>query len=397
MRVLQLTVSTATRAGGVPVFVGGLTEALTAAGVEVEVFATDLARAPWGLSQRQRTVSTGDIHPGLAGSSPQLFGTRFPRRLARSPDLARALRSAAGDFDVVHIHNLWQHPQLAAYRAARAAGTPYVVSPHGGFDHYLRDRGRARKWLTGRLWQDEMLKQAAAIHVTTPTEQETIADIAPRVPRAVIPCGLDVAEFADPPPGDGFRDRHLDGYAGPLIVFLGRITEKKGIDVLIRAFAIARERTVSRLAVIGPDDTGSVPELRRLAADLGVGEQVTFIDAVYGDERQAALGAADVWALSSHTENFGIAVVEAMAAGCAVLVSPAVNIAPEITTSGAGHVAPAEPERFAEALVSLLSDEAERRRLEETAPAFARRYDWKAVVAEFIELYERVGNRCSER
>jgi glycosyltransferase involved in cell wall biosynthesis len=387
VKVLSVTVGVGARSGGVAPVVGGSARELERLGSGMTVLATDLALAPWGLLQRQQRIRPEEWHPSLTGTDTRLFPARFPRRLAYSPALGRAVRSLAAGFDVVHIHNLWQYPQYAGYRAAQRAGVPHIVSLHGGLDPYLRERGRIRKRLMSSLWQDAMLAGARLIHVTTEAERELTADVAPEVPRAVVPCGLYVEEFATPPPPDRFRRSHLGGYDGPLILFLGRITRKKGLDVLIRAFARVRRERRCRLAVVGPDDEGILPSLRALAGELGLEDDVGFLDPVYGEDRLAALASADVWALSSHAENFGIAVVEAMAAGCAVVTTPEVNVTPEIAAAGAGMISEAEPEPFAAALSQLLADDRERERLRGRARKFARGYDWSAVGPRLLEMY----------
>lgn len=392
MRALSVLVGAATRTGGPPAFVGGAAVEQGKLGIEVRVAATDLALAPWGWAQRQRRIAPEEIHPSLAAADLRLFRARFPRRLAFSPALGAELRRTAVEFDLVHIHNLWQYPQYAAYSAARAAGRPYVVSPHGALDPYLRQQGRGRKRITGALWQRSMLERAALIHVTTDAERDLIADVAPHVPRAVVPCGLYAGEFSNPPDPDGFRDRHLGGYRGPLILFLGRITQKKGLDVLIRAFGEVRREVDCRLAIVGPDDEGLLPGLERLVSELRLGDHLDFTGPVYGEERLAALASADVWALSSHTENFGIAVIEAMAAGCAVVVSPGVNLAPDVATADAGVVAEAAPEAFARGLLSVLGDDHRRAALERAAPEFAARYDWAAIAPRLDEMYRSVAH-----
>jgi glycosyltransferase involved in cell wall biosynthesis len=351
------------------------------------VLATDLALAPWGWVQRQRRVETADVHPSLAASDLHLFQARFPRRLGFSPELRRELRRTAGDFDVVHVHNLWQFPQYVAYTASRRAGVPYVISPHGALDPYLRRRGRLRKAATSVLWQREMLAGAALLHVTTEAERDRVADVAPQVPRAVVPCGIYADDFSSPPEPRVFRDRRLGGYRGPLIVFLGRITQKKGVDVLIRAFGDVRREVDCRLAIVGPDDEGLLPGLVRLVRELGLERHVEFVEPVYGQERLAALSSADAWALSSHTENFGIAVIEAMAAGCAVVVSPGVSLAGEVAAADAGVVAKATPAAFAQGLLGVLGDDRRRTELRLAAPGFAARYDWSAVAPRLAEMY----------
>jgi glycosyltransferase involved in cell wall biosynthesis len=392
MRILEVLVGASARSGGPPAFVGGAAVELGRLGATVRVMATDLALAPWGWVQKQRRIQPEQVQPALAGSDLDLYPARFPRRLAFSPELSAALKASISDFDVVHIHNLWQFPQYAAYKASRRGSVPYIVSPHGSLDPYLRQRGRLRKGITSALWQDGMLRNAARIHVTAEAERELIADIAPEVPRTIVPCGLYVDEFATLPPPEVFRRQRLDGYDGPLITFFGRITQKKGVDVLVRAFARVRDSHECRLAVIGPDDEGILPSLRTLVDELGLERDVRFLDAVYGEERLAALASTDVWALASHTENFGIAVTEAMAAGRAVVISTGVNLATEISRADAGVVADADPEVFAEALLTVLTDDARQKQLQERAPEFAARYDWSEVAPQLLDLYRAVAS-----
>ena len=156
-----------------------------------------------------------------------------------------------------------------------------------------------------------------------------------------MPLGIDWDAFQRlPPPAD---------FGGtPVVLSLGRIAAKKGLDVLIRAFAAVASRFEgARLVLAGPDDEDLRPELEALAEREGVDGRVVFPGMLHGPEKLAALAAADVWALPSHTENFGIAVMEALAAGVATVISPAVNLAGEIERAGAGLVAEATPEAFA--------------------------------------------------
>ena len=387
VRILNVVVGASVRTGGATAFAAEAAVATSRAGAQARVFATDLALAPWGWMQRQRPIRPEELHPALAATDFELFPARFPRRLARSPAMGRALRTEVPASDVVHIHNLWQYPQYAAFRAAREAQVPYIVSPHGSLDPYLRRRGRFRKAVASALWHQAMLEGAALIHVTTSSEMRLISDIAPDVPRVIVPCAIDTAAFGALPPPHEFRERHLAGYSGPLVVFLGRVTEKKGVDVLIKSFAHVLEHQPARLAVVGPDDGGQRPRLERLAENSGIGSQVDFVGGLYGRDRLAALSAADVWALSSHTENFGIAVMEAMAAGCPVAISREVNLAEEVADANAGLVAEAEPRAFAAELLKLLGHPGRRRRLSRAGREFAARYDWSEVTPRLLDMY----------
>jgi glycosyltransferase involved in cell wall biosynthesis len=388
VRILHVTPTLARRTGGPAVLVVELARALENEGVASTVFTTDMARAPAAWSGER--ISGGDLPDGADGLDIRVFPLQHPYRLAYSRPLARALAGETSGFDVVHVHSLFLHPQFAAHRAARRAGVPHVVSPHGSLDPYLRRRGRVRKAVNDALWQRRMLDSAALLHVTSDDEAALVSDVARGVPRAVVPLGIDWERFQRRGDARRFRERHLGGESGPVVLFLGRLTFKKGIDILIQAMAeVVRERPDARLAIVGPDDEGLRPELAALADRLGIAHAVVFTGMLTGDDRADALAATTLWALSSHTENFGVAVVEAIAAGLPVVISRAVNIAPDLEAGGVARVPELEPKAFARDIARLLDDEPAAREMGERAREFARRYDWAVVAPRFAEMYAR--------
>lgn len=366
--------------------VTGLARVLGRSGVESPVYTTTLpGPAQAGAA---RAIALDDLPAGANGAAIRFFPVRRPYRLAYSPALDRALAEDAGDHDLVHIHSLFLHPQLAAYRRARANGVPYIVSQHGALDSWLRTRGRARKWLMDRLWQRRMLEGASALHVASEGEASTIADVAPAVRRLVVPFGIDAGEYASLPPPDEFRRRYVAPVDAPVVLNLGRIAAKKGLDVLVRALARASKRAPDAVLVLaGPDDEGLRRPLADLAEREGVGSRVVFPGLLRGRARLEALAAADVWALPSHTEAFPMAVLEALAAGRPAVVTPAVNNAGELLEAEAALVRQPTPEAFADAIVSLLSDRSAAARLGTRGRAFAARYDWEALAPRWVEAY----------
>lgn len=396
MKVLHVVPGLASRTGGPAVSVVESSVALRLCGVEATIMTTDLADAPFSPSRRR--IRASELPAGAESLDVRLFATRWPYRLRYAPTLLGELRRQASRFDVVHIHSLFLFPQFAAFREAVRQGVPYIVSPRGALDPYLRRRGRLRKAVTDALWQRRMLERASALHLTSREEARLTADVAPSVRRVVVPNGIRWADYQELPGRAEFRDRRLGGYDGPIVLNLGRISHKKGLDVLIRAFARVRGRVGEcRLVIAGPDDEGLSPRLAALADDEGVGSQVTWTGMLHGRDKLAALAAADVWALSSHTENFGVAVVEALAAGLPTVVSPAVNIAPELAAAGAASVCPLEPGAFADGIAALLEDEARRAALGERARAFARRYDWSETAPLLSAMYREVADRGNGR
>ena len=385
MRVAHVIPGLATRTGGPAESVVQSALAVRHHGVEATVFTTDLAGP--ASAPGDGPVSADELPAGTAELDVRLCPVRPPARLAFSPGLFRALGSRLSDYDVVHIHSLFLFPQLAAYLQARRASVPYVVSPCGALDPYLRSRNRLLKGAVDTLWQRRMLEGAKALHYKTEEEARLVADLRLSPPPVIVPNGIRWSDFAMLPPRRELGSRLGDGDA-PVVLTLGRLSHKKGLDRLIEAFALVR-RTVPgcRLVIAGPDDEGLTPGLAALARRAGVGDAIVFTGMLHGREKLAALAAADVWALPSHTENFGLAVVEALAAGRPTVISPAVNVAPDVAAAGAGVVAPPEPEAFAAEIASLLHDDARRTELGARAREFARRYDWNAVAPRWVAMY----------
>jgi glycosyltransferase involved in cell wall biosynthesis len=388
MRVLHVIPSLASQTGGPAFAVVESARSLRQLGVESEIVATDLPAA--ANAGARRAVTAAELPSGIGNLDVRLFRARPPRRLAFSPGLARRVAAAAGEVDLVHVHSLYLFPQLAAFVAARRHRVPYLVSLHGSLDPWLRARGRSRKALVDRAWQRRMLEHAAALHVTTAEEERLTADVAPAVPRSVVPYGIDWAGFQMLPPPEEFRRRYLNGWQGPVVLNVGRIAAKKGLDVLVRAVAGLPD---AHLVLAGPDDEGLRASLAQLAFSLGARDRVTFTGMLHRDERLGALAAGDVWALPSHTENFGIAVVEAMAAARPVVVSPGVNLAPDVAAARAGLVVAAEPEALTRALSALLGDPERRQGLAARAREFARQYDWSEVAPRWRSMYMEATRR----
>ena len=388
MRVLHVIPSVAARTGGPAVTAVELARVARDQGIESAVYSTNLGFP--AQSGNPAEIEPHEVVSGVGDVSVRLFPVQRPYRLAYSRALRRALAQDVEGYDVVHIHSLYLYPQYAAAKEARKQGVPYVVCVHGALDPWLRRRGRVRKWLTDLTWQRRMLHRAAVVHFTLEEEARLAPRVAPQRRTVILPNGVRWQDFQSLPDPSEFRDRFLDGRTGPVVLFLGRLTKKKGLDLLIRSFAIAARRHPEALLVIaGPDDEKLRPGLEALAEKEGVGDRVVFTGLLLGDDKLRALAATEVWALSSHTEAFTIAVIEALAAGLPVLVSPAVNLAGEIERAAAGMVSETAPETFGGALSDLLDDEDRRSQLGENARQFARAYDWDALAPRIVALYEQ--------
>ena len=382
MRILHVvpTYLPAVRYGG-PIFaVHGLAKALAAAGHDVHVFTTNVDGDGVSDVPLGRPVS-------LDAVKVHYFPSPFLRRLYYAPGLrARCARDVA-TFDVVHLHSVFLYPTLAAARAARLAGVPYVLSPRGMLVRELIDR---RSSLTKRAWiaaiEKRNLRAAASIHLTSEAEQLALVELGLALaPTAVIGNGVDEPETFLP--DDVSEDVRAHCARGFDILCFGRINWKKGLDRAIRAMASVPGAT---LLIAGHDEDGHAAALRKLAADSGVQDRVSFLPRqIGGADKEALFATARVVALPSLSENFGNVVVEALIRGTPVAVTRGVGAGEIVVASGAGVVTGADDADFAGALAKLLASEAALRQMGQAGAAYVRRgYSWTSIARRFETLYQ---------
>lgn len=238
-----------------------------------------------------------------------------PRRLGRSPEMSRWLmnETTAGRVNVVHSHGMWQMNAIYPGRAARNREVKLVVSPRGAFSPWAMRHGSRFKRIFWPLFQRPALAQASCFHATAESEYEDIRRLGFKQPVAIIPNGIDVPEFAQKKPRD-FRT----------LLFLGRIHPVKGIDILLHAWAAVMDRFPDwRLLVVGTDkgygeQGGYLEQMKALSAKL---KRTEFVEPLYGADKWSAYREADLFVLPTRSENFGITVAEALAAGTPVIVT----------------------------------------------------------------------------
>lgn len=327
MKILRST-HTVNPAGGGPIeSIRQSSAALVRRGHEVEIISLDAPDAPW---VREFAVPVSALGPGRGsyGYAPRFVDWIKERRT---------------NYDAVIVHGLWQYSSFGVWRALAGTSTPYFVFPHGMLDPWFKRTYPLKHFKKLLYWpwgEYRVLRDAAAVLFTSEEERR----LAPES-FGLYTCKEKVVNYgtASPPDPEAARENFFEAFphlrGKRFFLFLGRLHEKKGCDLLIEAFAqLANSSQISNyLVMAGPcSNDAYLRRLRELAA--GAGDSIIFPGMLTGAVKWGALSAADAFVLPSHQENFGIAVAEALACGTPVLISNKINIWREIEGDGAGYV-----------------------------------------------------------
>lgn len=383
-RVLHVIPSVGHLRGGPSLMVRTIARGLTDAGVESDIATTD-----------DNGAGRSEVDYGVPVRSEGITSWYFPRQLqfyTVSLPLGQWLSKHSGDYDLVHIHALFSYSSAAAAIAASRSHTPYIVRPLGTLNRWgMRNRRPRLKELSFRFIESRILENAALIHFTSEQERQEASELGVCGSSAIIPNPIPIEENHSLVRG-AFRSRYPELHDRTIVLFLSRFDRKKGLDLLIPAFARARRQCPrSTLVLAGDGDPALVSSLQSEIHRLGLGQNVLWTGFLTGDDKRAALADADLFVLPSYSENFGIAAVEAMNAGLPVIVSDQTGIHREITQAEAGLTVPCDAGALADAIVHLLSDPGKRDAMGRNGRDLARQhFSMKAVVRSTIDAYEQI-------
>lgn len=385
MRILHAISTLAPSAGGPAVAVVAMARAVAALGHEISIHATDFGMAG-DSAPASGAVGNGSLRISIHRHLPPGALTRHA-----SIGLWRALEAEIPKADIVHLHSLYMFHDWAAWRACRRAGVPYILRPHGMLDPFIVRRHRWRKAFAEFAFQNQVTRGAALIHYTSELERDLAQPYVFGRPGAVVPLGVDFENFEPMPSPAMFRLRHPEIGQRNIVLFLGRLSFKKGLEILIPAFAaaIARQENL-HLVIAGPDD-GFESQARALVTANNIARRTTFTGSLARALVAEAYAAAGVFVLPSRQENFGIAAAEAMTAGTPALLSDQVHIAAEAARHGACRVLPLDVNAWTEAILGIFSAPDEARLMGDRARKHAlQTFDWQTAGRKLADVYERV-------
>jgi glycosyltransferase involved in cell wall biosynthesis len=349
VRIVHVTSSLAASAGGVARAALDSAYALASEGgpgVEVALLSYD--RGPFDFPWGARTPENLRV---------KLVASEGRDNRATAP-MGAALREAlAGGGAVLHLHGMWEPLLSTAAGIARRAGIPYVCSVHGMLDPWSVSQRRLKKRVYYQLVEKGRLGRAAALHFTAEGELDKALPWVPEGPeRLVIPVIMDLGPFRELPEREAAHGFFPGIAAGsPWVLFLSRIHEKKGLDVLIDAVAKLPRKDV-QMVVAGTGADSYVAAMKARARAAGIGERTHFVGLVRGEQKVALLRRAEMLALPTSQENFGIVFPEALACETPVLLTKDVDIYEAVLKAGAGLLITREAGDVAERIGVLLGD-----------------------------------------
>ena len=324
----------------------------------------------------------------------------FSKGLALSLPMIKALKKEIPNFDLIHIHSLYLFHSLSAGYFARKNNIPYIIRPHGTLDPFIFKHRRFLKWPMELLFQNTNLKNATAIHYTTKEEMELAKDKVFNTPGFVVPNGLQISEYQNLPTKNYFRKKYPETIGKKVILFFSRINFKKGLDILIPAFIeLAQKHSDYHLVLAGPDDSNLLPGIKKQLLTAGIpfkgrNQKVTITGMLSGADKFAVLNDSDIFVLPSYTENFGIAVIEAMICKLPVVISDKVNIWREIAEDGAGLAGPCNKDWVAASIEKILSSPQLSKQMGKNGHiSVKKRYGWDKIALILKDKYSEIISR----
>lgn len=327
---------------------------------------------------------TRDDLPTWQPLTPRCLPVRGPSALGFAPGMV----SAIGDTrpDLTHVAGLWMYPSVANLRWSLNAHHPTVIAPHGMLDPWALANSAWKKRIAALAFERRHLEHAACLHALCESEADSIRAYGLRNPVCVIPNGIDVPQLPDPPPPAPWTGTIPDDEK--VVLFLGRLHPKKGLQPLIEAWSTAKPDGW-RLVIAGWDQSGHEADLRTLATTRGVADRILFTGPLHGPAKQAAYANATGFVLSSFSEGLPMTVLEAWAFGLPVLMTPACNLPEGFAAHAALEVSTDSGELARSLLLFTSMSPEERAAMGRRGRELAQtRFHWPRIAAEMDAVYD---------
>lgn len=386
MKVLHVIPSVSPTLGGPTQVVLNLVKALRECNIEAEIVTTNdhgatLLDVPlYQLTEYEQV--------------PVWFLPRFSPPLKEyifSSAITQWLWQNIRNYDILDNHYLFSYASTCAGAIARWQKVPYTVRTMGQLSPWALAQSQRKKQVYNLLIERHNLNGAAVIHCTSEGEAADVRNFGIKTPTVTLPLGVN-QPVTLPDAKQKICEMYQISPTTPIVLFLSRLHYKKRPDLLIRSLSkLAITQSNFHLILAGTGEPEYLHYLQNLVLDSGLTAQTTFSGFVTGKDKDLLLQGSDIFVLPSFSENFGIAVAEALSHGLPVIITPDIQIAPEIFTANAGLIVPGEEEAIANAIAQLLSTPEQRYQLGENGKNLVKHhYSWNAIAYQLTEVYRTI-------
>ncbi|WP_309738670.1 glycosyltransferase [Chamaesiphon sp. OTE_20_metabat_361] len=391
MKILHVIPSVSPVRGGTSRAVLDMVRALRDSGIDAEIATTnddgnDLLDVPLGTLTRYDGIPTY-FFPRF---SPPLNALR---EFAFSGAFTTWLFRHIAKYDSIHVHAIFSYTSTVTMAISRLRGVPYLVTPHGMLCQWSLDRGGRKKQIYLKSIERANLDRAGAIHLTCEQERDDFMALNLKAETFVLPLGLTEIPAKIPDAANLLRQNLNCPADEPIILFLARLHYKKGLDYLIPALGKLRERRFT-FVLAGSGTPEYEAEIQSLLRTAGIEDRTRMVGFIEGTQKDLLLQGADLFVLTSHSENFGIAVLEALVVGTPVLLTPGVGLSTVVRERELGYVADLNIEAITEALDRYLTEPNRAQQMGIHARKFTiENYNWDKIATDLVRVYEAIVDR----
>jgi glycosyltransferase involved in cell wall biosynthesis len=387
MRVLHVIPSVPKVRGGTSQAVLDMVKALRANNIEAEIATTndngdDLLDVPLQKQIEYENVPIRFFHR----FSPN---AKAVREYAFSWQLTVWLWQNISQYDLIHVHALFSYPSTIAMAIARLQNTPYVVTSHGLLCEWSLEQSTRKKQIYSKIIEKSNLNHSQGIHFTSQKEQQEVSQLGLNVPGFVVPLGLSIPDQI-PDADSRLRQLYQIPTSEPVILFLSRLHYKKGLDYLIPALSkVSHHSFTFILAGSGTSDYEA--EIESLLVSYGLRDRTRIVGFVTGESKDILMQGSDLFILTSHSENFAVSVLESLAVGLPVLVTPGVALASIVQENQLGYVPNMDVLAISHALEDYLNNTHIAKKMGVSAREFVlEKYTWDKVAGKMQAVYHQI-------
>jgi glycosyltransferase involved in cell wall biosynthesis len=305
--------------------------------------------------------------------------------------LTRWLFQNISNYNLVHTHAIFSYPTLPAHWACQLYKIPYLMTPHGMLEPWALSYKSTKKKLYFNLFEKPSLQRASAIQILASTEAINVKQLGLKSPLVLVPNGIYQNDFQELPNSEIFYQKFPETRNKTLILFLGRIDPKKGLDLLAIAFKkIHIQFPDTHLILAGPDNINFSPTVKDYFSEVNCLDAVTFTGMLTGTLKYATLAVADIYVAPSYSEGFSVSVLEGMASGLPCVITTGCNF-PEATREKAALVVDIDATQIGDAILWCLANPEESRQMSDRARKLIfEKYTWDNISKIMIETYTNI-------